>query len=100
MLNSQALLRGFLRLCVAAACLTGTIAAYRWCLHPLITSALSLDGQILSVARSPRPDLDPAGDRGTDIPGHPFGILEESIGTGAAVAVSATIFSLVPLEER
>ena len=42
MSTSRFLLTGLLKLCIAAACLVGAIAAYKLLVHPLIESALSL----------------------------------------------------------
>jgi membrane protease YdiL (CAAX protease family) len=49
--RSRTLLEGLLKLCVAAACLVGAIAAYRLLLHPLIESAFSLGEHALSIVR-------------------------------------------------
>ena len=44
-------LKGFLRLCDAAACLVGAIAIYRFLLHPLIASVFSLGERASSIVR-------------------------------------------------
>jgi len=45
------LLRGFLKICVAGACLVAAIAGYRFLLHPLIEWAFSLGEQASSIVR-------------------------------------------------
>jgi membrane protease YdiL (CAAX protease family) len=45
------LLKCFLKLCVAAACLIAAVAAYRFLLHPLIESAVSLGEHASSIVR-------------------------------------------------
>jgi membrane protease YdiL (CAAX protease family) len=45
------LLKGLLQLCIAAACVVGAIAAYRFLLDPLITSAFSLGEHASSIVR-------------------------------------------------
>lgn len=49
--KSRFLLKCFLKLCVAAACLVAAIAAYRFLLHPLIESAFSLGEHPSSIVR-------------------------------------------------
>jgi membrane protease YdiL (CAAX protease family) len=49
--KSRFLLKYFLKLCVAAACLVAAIAAYRFLLHPLIESAFSLGEHASSIVR-------------------------------------------------
>lgn len=44
-------LKCFLKLCVAAACLVASVAAYRFLLHPLIESVFSLGEQASSIVR-------------------------------------------------
>jgi len=51
MSKSRVLLKGLLKLCLAAACLVGSIAAYRLLLHPLIESAFSLGEHASSIVR-------------------------------------------------
>jgi len=51
MSRSRFLFKGLLKLCVAAACLVGAIAAYRLLVHPLIASAFSLSEQASSIVR-------------------------------------------------
>jgi membrane protease YdiL (CAAX protease family) len=51
MRKSRFLLKCFLKLCVAAACLVAAIAAYRFLLHPWIQSAFSLGEQASSIVR-------------------------------------------------
>jgi membrane protease YdiL (CAAX protease family) len=49
--KSRLLLKCFLKLCVASACLVAAIAAYRFLLHPLIESAFSLGEHASSIVR-------------------------------------------------
>src|SRR6185295_12046978 len=49
--KSRFLLKCFLKLCVAAACLIASVAAYRFLLHPLIESAFSLSEHASSIVR-------------------------------------------------
>jgi uncharacterized protein len=49
--KSRFLLKCFLKLCVAAACIVAAIAAYRFLLHPLIESAFSLGEHTSSIVR-------------------------------------------------
>jgi uncharacterized protein len=49
--KSRYLLRCFLKLCVAAACLVAAIATYRFLLHPWIESAFSLGEHASSIVR-------------------------------------------------
>lgn len=49
--KSRFLLRCFIKLCVAAACLVAAIATYRFLLHPLIESAFSLGEHASSIVR-------------------------------------------------
>jgi membrane protease YdiL (CAAX protease family) len=49
--KSRFLLKCFLKLCVAAACLIAAIATYRFLLHPLIESAFSLGEHASSIVR-------------------------------------------------
>jgi uncharacterized protein len=49
--KSRFLLKGLLKICVAAACLVAAIATYRFLLHPLIESAFSLGGHASSIVR-------------------------------------------------
>lgn len=49
--KSRFLLKCFLKLCVAAACLVAAIATYRFLLHPLIESAFSLGEHTSSIVR-------------------------------------------------
>jgi len=49
--KSRFLLKCFLKLCVAAACLVAAIAAYRFLLHPLIESTFSLGEHTSSIVR-------------------------------------------------
>ncbi len=49
--KSRFLLRCFLKLCVAGACLVAAIAAYRFLLHPLIESVFSLGEHASSIMR-------------------------------------------------
>ena len=51
MSKSGFLLKGLLKLCVAAACLVGAIAGYRLLVHPLIESAFSLGEHASSIVR-------------------------------------------------
>lgn len=51
MSRSRFLLKELLKLCVAAACLVGAIAAYRLLLHPLIEFAFSLSEHVSSIVR-------------------------------------------------
>src|SRR6185436_10688401 len=51
MRKSRFLLKCFLKLCVAAACLIAAIATYRFLLHPLIESAFSLGEHASSIVR-------------------------------------------------
>lgn len=51
MRKSRFLLKCFLKLCVAAACLVAAIATYRFLLHPLIESAFSLGEHASSIVR-------------------------------------------------
>ena len=51
MRKSRFLLKCFLKLCVAAACMVAAIATYRFLLHPLIESALSLGEHASSIVR-------------------------------------------------
>ena len=51
MSRSRFLLTGLLKICVAAACLVGAIAAYRLLVHPLIESAFSLGEHASSLVR-------------------------------------------------
>jgi len=51
MSKSRFLLKCFLKLCVAAACMVAAIAAYRFLLHPLIASAFSLGEHASSIVR-------------------------------------------------
>ncbi|HUD70569.1 MAG TPA: CPBP family intramembrane glutamic endopeptidase [Dongiaceae bacterium] len=43
--------RQALKLCAAAACVAGSVAAYRFLLHPAIEAALSLDAETSSIVR-------------------------------------------------
>jgi len=49
--RSRFLLKGLLKLCLAAACLVAAIAAYRLLVHPVLESALSLSSATSSVVR-------------------------------------------------
>jgi len=49
--KSRFLLRCFLKLCVAGACLVAAITTYRFLLHPLIESAFSLGEHASSIVR-------------------------------------------------
>jgi hypothetical protein len=51
MSKSRFLLRAFFKLCLGIACVVGAIAAYRFLLHPLIASALSLGEHASSMVR-------------------------------------------------
>jgi len=51
MTKPRFLLKCFLKLCVAAACLIVAVAAYRFLLHPWIESAFSLGEQASSIVR-------------------------------------------------
>jgi membrane protease YdiL (CAAX protease family) len=49
--RSRFLLEGLLKLCVAAGCLVGAIAAYRLLVHPMIESVFSLSKDVSSIVR-------------------------------------------------
>lgn len=49
--KARVILKCFLKLCVAAACLVAAVAGYRFLLHPWIESAFSLGEQASSIVR-------------------------------------------------
>jgi hypothetical protein len=84
------LLEGLLKLCAAAACLVGAIAAYRLLLHPLIESAFSLGEHASSIVRR----------LGIFVAAVLLRILEERIGSGAAALGGAAIFTVAHLVNK